>query len=230
MNILFNEIKQFIVKQVDQIEYYFNDKMDNSFVRGFIFLDKLQPGKKYLIIELSDDKKIVEIIFLGEFINFDYKANEYKFTHGKYYNNYYNSLNYKNVYNTTLNNTPKKEYYDIKSTDINLDGHIELEDYESDPESESEGDSFNWDFIFYELEQGFNIYKFLEIVQFCIDNQLHIDKENCLCIKIKNKLGFKIFMIDQEIDEIEKTYVEKVEDHITNLLDKKKNFKIYCKL
>ena len=146
MNILFNEIKQFIVKQVDQIESYSDDNMVNYLGREFIFLDKLQPGKKYLIIELSDDKKIVEIIFLGEFVGFDSNTNEYKFTYGKYYNYYNNSLNYRNVYNITLNNKlyQKKEYYDIKSTDINLDGHIELEN--SDIESESEGDSFNWNF------------------------------------------------------------------------------------
>ena len=186
MNIIFNEIKQFIVKRVNKIEYicehagYYQNEIPES-----VYIDKLENNKKYLIIEI-DNNNIAKIIYPGKFIKLSsIDADEivrYLFSIDEYYNHYYNSYNYQNKHdeiNNEINNDRKNDFeYDIfennsKSNNFYYDLH------------EINNDSF-LNYLFYELEDTFDENKLFEILQFCIDNTDNTD--NFLCVNNQFKL------------------------------------------
>ena len=202
MNLIFNEIKQFVVKFVNEKEYVGEDTGSSGFEPPTsIYIYKLQNNKKYLIIEL-EDKNIYKIIYPGKFIDFSVDCDgltKYKFSNGSYYNNYYNSYNYQN----------KKIDYD------NLDNDIHNYEYDSDI---SECETYKY-FLFFELENNFNEQKLVEILQFCIDNS---EKKKYLCVN--NKFG--LIEIYSFHNQVNKVFTNKID--YNNIFNKK--FEINFKL
>lgn len=216
MNIIFNEIKQFIVKRVNKIEYICEHRGYNqNEIPVSVYIDKLETNKKYLIIEFENNN-IAKIIYPGKFIELSsIDADEmvyYLFSIDKYYNYYYNSYNYQ-YKDDIINNDKKNDFdYDIfennsKSNNFYYDLH-EIND-----------DSF-LDFLFFELEDNFDENKLFEILQFCIDNTKNT--ENFLCVNNE----YKLLEIYRFYNQNNKVFTDKID--YNNIFNKR--FEINFKL
>jgi hypothetical protein len=248
MNIIFEEIKQFIVKQVDTIEWLDNET-DRFGVPMNIYVDKLEIGKKYLIVEI-DEQNIIKINYPGAFKSISIDEDDgviFKFDDCNYHNDYWNSSNLIKL-NEKFGQLTEKIYCNIENAKINLNSKLKSgSELKSDPNlesdsnlnSNSDSDSLTMsdmidltsNFLFYELEQEFDIDKLIEIIQFYIDN--HFDTQDnsynkkILCVSKYKKVG--LIMYETRKFKKNKKKIKRckeIKKYISNLSDKT-NFEIY---
>ena len=211
MNLIFGEIKQFVIKCIDSLEYIGEDTGSSGFEPPTqIYIDKLEYDKNYLIVELKD-KNIYKIFYAGKLISWgiDYDGLiTYVFSNGEYCNDYYKNYNF---LNRDDNNFEKQINFDYNTNKNNNNN----DEYDSDKTE----DYHYSNFLFYELEDGFDENKLIDILQFCIDNSEN--KKECLCLNNKKEL-LQIYNI---FNKKNKNFTNKINNELL-----KKNHEIYFKL